>query len=342
MRGALPFGLVVLHLAITSPPLGAADREMVQPVDSRSNLVLEIAQGEARVEGRGMAPQRLKLRSDERLSTLIETRTGWTAAGVREKKDGAQLIVLERSHRGTRRLAVPDRQRHALRMRPSLAVQREELHGLAWLEGPDPLSLSVRAAARAGEEWQDVRIVAPPARGSQTGLVNTVLADGRWLLVWSAFDGRDDELLWSLGTRDDWSLPRTVGKGNTTPDIMPSLATTANGAVLAWSRLIEGHYRLMFARFQDGGWSRPEVVGPPGSLEPGFTSDGGELYLLYRHAWPQGWAVTELAGSRLGERLALFLDGDVSRPVLLGSSGEAVELRWPGRQQRSARWELVR
>ena len=209
------------------------------------------------------------------------------------------------------------------------------------MEGPDLASLSVRAAARTNGEWSATTVVAPPARGSQTGLVAAVLDAGNWLLVWSAFDGTDDEILWSLGQQDDWTVPRRLGQGNSVPDITPALVATPAGALLTWSRLIDGEYRLMLARFRSHGWSKPKVIGPPGSLQPGFKVQDGQLLLLYRHAWPQGWAVTELSTDGRGRRLAVVSEGGSARPVLMGSSGDTVELRWARGQRQTVGWEAL-
>jgi hypothetical protein len=194
-----------------------------------------------------------------------------------------------------------------------------------------------RAGALAGE----VALVAPRARGSQTGLVLPELPDGNWLLAWSAFDGSDDEILWSIGRLDHWSTPRRLGPENSVPDIMPALVSTPDGALLTWSRMIDGQYRLTLSHFEAGDWSRPRLVGPPGSLEPGFTVQDGQLLLLYRHAWPQGWAVTELSTQGRTLRLAFLSDSGPSRPVLTGSSGDDVELRWPDRRRRTVGWEAL-
>jgi len=317
------------------------DFDLLQPIESRSNIVLESARGRARIEQRGAAPRRLSLRADELLTTIAETHGGWTAAGERAEESGTKLIILNRSNQGTRRLAPPALQRHPLQLRPALAVRGEQLDGLAWLEGPDLASLSVRAASRTHGEWSEVTVVAPPARGSQTGLVAVVLKDGNWLLAWSAFDGRDDEILWSVGQQDHWSVPRRLGKDNSVPDIMPALVSTPDGAFLTWSRMIDSQYQLMLSRFAANDWSRPRVIGPPGSLEPGLTIQDGRVLLLYRHAWPRGWAVTELSTHGRPQRLAVISDDEPSRPILMHSSGESVELRWSGRRQRAVGWEAL-
>ena len=102
-----------------------------------------------------------------------------------------------------------------------------------------------------------------------------------------------------------------------------------------------GQYQLMLSRFQTNGWSRPQVIGPPGSLAPGFTMRGNQLLLLYRHAWPQGWAVTELSADGSAHRLAVVSEGASSRPILVDSSGENVELRWANRRRQAVAWEAL-
>lgn len=212
---------------------------------------------------------------------------------------------------------------------------------MVWLEGQNLTSLSVRAAVREGEEWNGVTVVAPPARGSQTGLVATVLGDGRWLLAWSAFDGKDDEILWSIGKDERWSIAQRLGSNNSVPDISPAIVTTPNGALLAWSRMIDGEYQLLLARFKNGTWSQPEIIGPRGSLEPAFTVADNQLHLVYRHAWPRAWAVTELSTNGRSQRFAVVPDEAAGRPILTRSGGESVELRWPGRQLRKTEWEAL-
>lgn len=339
MRKFTPFGLVFLYLVGSSAVAEELEYEVIQPIQSRSNLVLESARGRASVERKGAARQRLPLRSTEILTTIAETRGGWTAAGIRGEDSASKLILVHRSNQGTGRLAAPALQRHPLQLRPALAVRGEELEGVAWLEGTDLTSLSVRAASWASGEWAEVTVVAPPARGSQTGLVATVMEDGKWLLAWSAFDGRDDEILWSIGRDGDWSVPQRLDRNNSVPDIMPTVVSTPDGALLSWSRMIDGQYQLLLSRLGANGWSRPQVIGPPGSIEPGFSLLDGQLLLLYRHAWPQAWAVTELSPKGRALRLAVVSDDGKSRPVLMGSSGENVELRWADNRRRALGWE---
>lgn len=341
MRRLVPFGSALLYLLGTSALGAQTEYEIFQPVESRSKIILESTRGKARVERDGAGPQRVALRSDELLTTIAETRGGWTAAGIREKGSATRLILINRSARGTRRINAPELQRHRLQLRPMLAVQAEQMEGMAWLEGSDTTSLSVRVATRNDSEWSEVIVVGPPARGSQTGLVNTVLADGNWLLVWSAFDGNDDELLWSVGREDRWSVAAPVAKDNSVPDVTPTLVATPDGALLVWSRVIRGEYRLVLSRFRSGSWSRPAMLGPAGSLDPGFAVQDGQLLLLYRHAWPRGWAINEISTEGRIQRFAVVPDEGSSRPALMSTGGQDMRVRFSNRRQKSVQWEAL-
>lgn len=341
MRRYAPFGLVLLHLAAGASAAELSETELHQPTESRSNVVLEASYGEAKVEQEGLRPRRVAVRRNELLTTIAETRNGWTAAGIEESRTGTELIIINRGSSGTRRLESPPSKRHDLRLRPTLMVSDEEIKGIAWLEGPDLTSLSVRTAVHSQGEWDEVSIVAPPAKGSQTGLVATKLPDGTWLLAWSAFDGQDDDIMWSRGRSDRWSLPRRISQNNSVPDVTPSLVTTEDGALLAWSRLIDGQYQILLSRFDGGNWSSPELIGPPGSLEPRFAVRNGGLHLLYHHAWPAAWTVADLSPTGRVQRIAILPEDRPSRPVLLDSSNRAVELRWPQQGRKSLSWEAL-
>lgn len=341
MRRIAPFGLVFLCLMGGLASAEQSETELHQPTRSRSNLVLEAALGEAKVDRDGSQPRRVAVRPNELLTTIDETRSGWTAAGIKEVRHGTKLILVSRSGGGTKRLAPPQPQRHDLRLRPTLLVSDEAMNGLAWLEGPDLTSLSVRTSARVHDEWDEISIVAPPARGSQTGLVATGLADGSWLLAWSAFDGKDDDILWSRGREGRWTPPRRIDQNNSVPDVMPTLVATDNGALLAWSRMIDGHYQILLSRFDGEKWLPPSLVGPPGSLEPRFAIHRDGLHLLYHHAWPAAWAVADLAPSGRIQRIAILVEDQPNRPVLVDSSNRSVELRWPHQGRRSLSWEAV-
>jgi hypothetical protein len=115
-------------------------------------------------------------------------------------------------------------------------VEGSELGGLVWLEGSPAGGMGVRAAAWEDGRWAQADWIARPGKGSQTGLAGVVLRDGSWLVVWSAFDGQDDEIVSARRAGDGWQAPRRVVADNRVPDITPALAVTNQGAIAAWSR----------------------------------------------------------------------------------------------------------
>lgn len=235
----------------------------------------------------------------------------WLAAGTR---DSSTLIVVRGEGGEARRVPAPEAG-GALVASPAPLASGGELLGLAWLAGADPRSLEVRFAPWTGgglpgdgegiSEWAAPETVAGPAPGSQTALTGTVLRDGSVLLLWSAHDGEDDEILWSLRSGGAWSEPARLAADNAVPDILPAVAPLGGGAVAAWNRYDGREYRVVVSRWAGGVWSAPEPAGPPGSLYPvlypvlgrssGKGADGVEL--RYRDARRRAWMALRLDGS---------------------------------------------
>jgi hypothetical protein len=141
--------------------------------------------------------------------------------------------------------------------------------------------------------------VAAPGPGSQLALATATLTDGRVLLAWARFDGRDDEIYWAVQEGSGWSEAQPLS-ADSTPDVTPALVATPRGALAAWTSFEDGQYRVAVARFDGRDWSAPQVVGAPGTLYPSFeTADDSRTradnpLLLYRTARPRGWALLEL------------------------------------------------
>ena len=154
--------------------------------------------------------------------------SGWLLAGHRPVEDGeGRELVLVRGDDGrTEELPAPP-SGTATVVSPQPLVEAGELVGLAWLEGSDASALGVRAAGWNGAGFSAAEWVAPPIDGSQLALSGAVLADGSWLLVWSAFDGGDDEILWSRRDGTTWTAPARLHADNRVPDITPVVAATA-------------------------------------------------------------------------------------------------------------------
>ena len=269
--------------------------------------------------------------------------TGGTGGGGRE------LLLLTGGARPAI-LPPPGERVGKLLAEPLPLVAGGRLAGLAWLEGDDPRALGVRYAAWNGGGWSAPRTVSAPGQGSQLALTSCRLADGSWLLAWSAFDGHDDEIVWSAGGNGSgtWTPPRKLTL-NRVPDITPVLAPAGSGAVIAWSQLAGDGYRLLVARYRDGRFGEPVVAAPGGSLYPSFETSPGtdRLRLLYRTAEPRGWAALELDAGGQPRRVAAAPDpsqgaeggrtaagaaaagGALDRPALAGDGNRAV-FSWPG------------
>ncbi len=328
-------------LAIVGLQVGAdvVDYELIQPKQGDSGVILYSRTGNARIETGNGLRKRLPVRRDETLTTVAEVGMGWLMTGTRDKATRREIVMISAAGSSVRRLTAPNGQSEPFRVRPTpILGTGSELEGLAWLEGADLKSLSVRFSHRQSSEWSDVVEIAPATRGSQSGLTATVLADGSWLLVWAAFDGNDDDLFFSQIVGESISRPARVLRNNGVPDIMPSLIASDTGALLAWSQLEEGHYRVKVSYFDGGAWSGSRTHGPPGAQRAELIRHNDDLRLVYQQAWPRGWNVSEIDGLGRTERRAEFPVSSHRRPALTRSIGGTLEMRWPGLGSREAEW----
>jgi hypothetical protein len=275
----------------------------------------------------------LSLPQGAELTALAEVDGGWVAAGVRPAEEGGkELLMMAGDEEAARPLAAP-RRRAPLVHDPVPLVDGGRLAGLAWLEGDGVRSLAVWVSVRAGDgAWRRPRRVAAPGPGSQLALSGAVLADGSWLLVWSAFDGTDVEIVWSRRLGGSWEAPARVSADNAVPDITPALTVTGDGALLAWSRYHDGHYLLMLARFADGGWHDERRVAEPGALYPAVVAGAGRPRLVYRAAAAGAWAVDEVAADGALVRRSEIVTSRSERPVVVDGEPAAARLRWPARR----------
>ena len=338
---ALMLGLASYLVAGHLPAQNDSFR-LIQPSVDSSEALLHSRKGEARLEIGGRSTRTLPVRSSETVSSLTRAGTKWLAAGTRDRVQRRDLILFSIDGATSRRLSPPSGQREPFRIRPVPLASHSSLQGLVWLEGADMKSLSVMLAKRTGGSWSDPQRVPRPTSGSQTGLVATVLPDGRWLLVWSGFDGNDDELFFSLVGSDGASRPQRVTQSNSVPDVMPSLVQSRQGALLAWSQLDGGDYRVRISRFDGASWSAPRTVGPKGSQRPELTSDRGQVRLTYREAWPRRWSVAEIGDDGRPTRRARVEAATQIRPAVETSSTDTLVLRWSDSPSREAQWEVVR
>jgi hypothetical protein len=291
--------------------------------------------GVAWVEGAAGQRVRVPVPAHAEVRSFLPLAGGWLAVAEVEKDGGGRAL---RAWTGDlaamRELSLPAGQKAARRQWPVALVEDGRLAGLAWLEGDGDRTLAVRAAAWDGERWGAIETVSKVGPGTQTALAGTVLADGSWLLAWSAFDGQDSEIVWSLRAHERWSPVRPVSAANAVPDVVPALVAAGHGALLSWSRYDGNDYRLRLARFADGAWLDEAVVGPPGSVEPSFAAAGGKQYVLYLAAGPARWGVLELGFDGRVERQALVARKSDARPLVVSGEwdsggGSGLRLLWP-------------
>ncbi|MCP4664604.1 MAG: hypothetical protein GY856_55180 [bacterium] len=325
--------LIVVALSLVPAPPAAAEAFKARNLDGDVILVSSPTQNYLRrADGRRVA---LPLAATARVHSFAAVGEHWYAAAVAATASGKCLVLL-RGAAEPERLAVPLRGEAAGLREPSLLVDSTGLCGLAWLEGEAVTRLTVRAARWVDGRWEEPRTIAPAGPGSQLALSATVLNDGSQLLVWAAYDGEDDEIMWSRWSGDAWSAPARVGSDNQVPDITPHLVATPGGALLAWSRYDGNDYRVTLAGFDGSSWSEPRTVGPKGSLYP-TLSDGGQRPLMtYQKAVPRSWAVAELDPAG-GIRRHVEIETMRPDPPIIGVvTTREISLLWIGEQQEVA------
>jgi hypothetical protein len=299
-------------------------------------LTLLPLEGAVRIELPGGRAVQVPMPARAEVSAFAAIDGGWVAAGsVPDAAGGRRLFLLRGDDRASQPLPEPPGQESRERRGPVLLVDGGRLAGLAWMEGDGDRTLSARAAAWTGQEWQPAERVSFPGPGSQLALTGAVLTDGSWLLAWSAFDGQDDEIVWSRRVGNVWQPVKRLHANNSVPDITPAIvAKPDGGALAAWSRY-DGHgYQLRLARFdpaQGGEWRDEHAAGPSGSLYPTFV---GGPRLLYLDASPRGWSVLDLdAQGRVKARASVA--SSLDRPVVAVTGG-LVRMRWPAQKVSAA------
>jgi len=314
-----------LLLLLLLPPSQAAAAAEVSRIVAREHRgtapwTVRAGAGGWSVERAGII-RRLDLPPGGRVDAIAAAGESFVVAGVRPAAAGGEKIWLQR---GDREASLsPSSPAQPMAAEPVLVTAGERLRGIAWLEGRDRQHLAVRYAA-AGQDGLSAPVtVAPPGPGSQLALAAATLADGRTLLVWSGYDGQDDEIWAALGGPSGWSSPRRITTNNAVPDITPDVVATPSGALVAWSRFDGEEYELVVAEFDGREFSAPARIGDPGSLYPTFEEIGGRLAVLFRDARRSTWSVIELSSHGKGGRRADALLPAGDRP-LVRFGGDAI------------------
>lgn len=274
-----------------------------------------------------------------RFSRAAALADGWIAAGVRN--DEALLLLRAHDAAGDEpeRMVVPAAG-GALVATPVPIVADGRLLGMVWLAGDTPRGLGVRYAEWLGDRWGASETVSAPGPGSQLAVTATVLQDGTVLAVWSAFDGSDDEILWSLRSEGSWTPAARIADDNAVPDITPAVALDGGRPLAVWSRFDGRSYSLVASRFASGSWSEPTPISSTGALFPKLRSSSEGMLLSYRDVPAGGWTVVRL-DRQLGAAARVTVEtrgGD--EPVILDADRETVRvIPGPGRAEVTLRWK---
>ncbi len=330
-------GAFTLLLCFAVPALG--QDEPLQAFRGNDALTLLPVDNSVRIELPGGRAVSVALPERAEVSAFAAIDGGWVAAGsVPDATGGRKLFLLRGNDNASRPMPEPPGQEGKQRRGPVLLVDGGRLAGIAWLEGDGDRTLSVRVSLWTGKRWQTPERVSFPGPGSQLALAGAVLADGSWLLTWSAFDGQDDEIVWARRQGDSWQPVQRLTK-NSVPDITPALAATADGgALIAWSQFDGQGYQMRMARFGRDGWTGEHPAAASGSLYPVLLGPTRLLYL--DAAAPRSWSVLDLdAQGRVKAKASVA--SALERPAV-AFEGNQVRMRWPAaKRQATAPLERV-
>ncbi|MDA8019081.1 MAG: hypothetical protein MPN21_16695 [Thermoanaerobaculia bacterium] len=270
------------------------------------------------------------------LHKAAHTASGRLVAGIeqvhRQGKTAERLILWQYGEDSAERIPAPKQLHDAATYAPTPLIEDGVLSGLVWIEGFAPNKTRVLAAQRSGAGWSQPVAVSEFGPGTQIALDVARLSDGSLLAVWAAYDGEDDEIVWSRydGT---WTRPRAL-TANDVPDVTPTLHATKRGAIVAWSGYDGNDYRIQLADFTSADtatWSEPRLLQGRGAVSPQFQRTANDAAVLtWRQAVPRTWMAATLRGGELlwaapaaapttqleGQPLASIRDG-------------AVQLLWP-------------
>lgn len=324
LRGSVAFAGLLAFGAQSAVAAG----EVVAHARRLDGPRLLVEEGRYRLDS-GDRTREIELPLGARVDALESLGSGWLLAGSVREAAAEELLLVRGDAQGETSLPAPPGRTGLRRRTPVPFVAGGELVGVAWLEGDGPRTFDVRFAAWNGDRFGAPEVVAPRGPGSQLALTGSRLADGRLLLAWAGFDGRDDEVWYSLGGAASekgrtWTQPARVADDNETPDITPVAATSGDGALVAWSRYDGSEYRLMTARFDGETMRDARFAAPPGTLDPTIEAAPSGLAVLYFDAGREAWTIAELTrDGSLGRRAAVAGE-NARRPSVGFEAGKVV------------------
>jgi len=332
-------GKIIALLGVAGLAASASLAGVLQATREGGELYAVQGRESLRIGRLGGAEEEVQVPAGASIHDLEPTSTGWLAAGHSRNGEGTGLLLLEEREGTIGLLPVPQVADARLSGQPILLIGDDRLAGLVWAAGNELRGLEIWAAEWLHGKWGEPELVAAQGPGSQVAPRASVLDDGTWLVVWAAFDGEDDEIVWSRRTQGEWTEPARVAADNAVPDITPALATIDGGALLAWSWYDGNDYRLKTARFLDGNWTEPGSFGERGSLYPSLVEADESRLLLYKTVEPASWTVLELDRQGVAKRRAVIAEDVEDRPLVAIDEDRGALLRW---QADDGRFDLAR
>ncbi len=261
---------------------------------------------------------------DSFVSVLPAQEEGYLVAGSRLGETGGRLVLIEvglasdGSHAQVERLG-PRAKSEFSQSSPRLTGSEEPgSFAIAWFEGTSKRDNRVWFAEGGANGFSRPQQLAGPALGSQVGLNAVTLNDGRQIVLWSAFDGNDTELLWVIKSNGVWSRPQRLAPNNEVPDIGPSLIAQGNSAIVAWSWFDGTSYRLVTATFSGNAWGAPGIASPNPAAFPEFVAGAQTPTMTYFDYRADSWSFLQLDAHGAPDRVALapeFKQRPVARSI---------------------------
>ncbi len=127
----------------------------------------------------------------------------------------------------------------------------DNILGVAWIEGETLRKTRIVVSRLVDGVLLAPRVISDIGPGSQTGL--KAASNKETILVWSRFDGKDDEIFFSYSsdTLSDWTHPIPI-TNNDTPDVLPFVISCKKGFTVLWNSFIDNGYYPMLAKIENG------------------------------------------------------------------------------------------
>jgi hypothetical protein len=103
-------------------------------------------------------------------------------------------------------------------------------------------------------EWAEPTQIITNLSSNSAAMILVDRTSSPWV-VWSGFDGQDDEIFFTRWNGTDWDFPLMINDDNSTPDIIPSLTLNDEGfPVVRWLGFADDGYLLLAKEWNGFSW----------------------------------------------------------------------------------------